>query len=153
MSFRKIITKQGFISHTCKKQASSQERVWAYTEMNSWECGKIWVCTCVLGPQLVIEIIFKFLFLSWRNATKTTYEDKQMLLLCGLSLSTQVNYCNNFIAAPSLVLGLKATIQHLFPFCLVDFGPIVLPRGEVIHAGERRCSLYHREPELETREA
>lgn len=30
----------------------------------------------------------------------------------------------------------KATIQHLFPFCLVALGPVVLPRGDVIHTDE-----------------
>lgn len=52
-----------------------------------------------------------------------------------------MNFCNNFIIASSLVLGFKATVQHIFPFCLVAFGPVVLPRGVVIHADERGGQL------------
>ena len=47
-----------------------------------------------------------------------------------------MNYYNNSITVPSFVLGLKATIQHLFPFCLVAFGPVALPRGDVVHTDE-----------------
>lgn len=48
-----------------------------------------------------------------------------------------MNFCNNFIIASSLVLGFKATVQHIFSFCLVAFGPVVLPGEEVIHTEER----------------
>lgn len=88
------------------------------------------------APSLsVLRIIFNALFLTWGNATKTTCEGKQ-ILLCGFCLFTQVNYCGNFITAPSLVHGFKnnhsAFISILFSSCWA----IVLPRGDVIHASE-----------------
>lgn len=79
-----------------------------------------------------------FFFESWENATKTVRGGKQILPLCGFSLSTQADYCNNFIMAPSLVpLAFKEAIQHVFLFCLVAFKPVVLPKRDVIHTGER----------------
>lgn len=104
------------------------------------------------APSLsVLRIIFNALFLTWGNATKTTCEGKQ-ILLCGFCLFTQVNYCGNFITAPSLVHGFKTTIQHLFPFCLVAVGQLYCPEGMLSTQVKEEGSLCHREPELETRE-
>lgn len=88
------------------------------------------------APSLsVFRIIFNALFLTWGNATKTTCEGKQ-ILLCGFCLFTQVNYCGNFITAPSLVHGFKTTIQHLFPFCLVAVGRLYCPKRMLSNVSE-----------------
>lgn len=63
------------------------------------------------------------------------HRGKQILLFCGFFLSTQANYCNDFMTALSLLLGFHVTVQHLFPFLAV--GPAVLPKVDVIHTGER----------------
>lgn len=109
--------------------------------MNSWESDKIGARTCVWVPAQkfsVTEIIFSaLLFFCFGEMLQklSIHRGKQILLFCGFSLSTQANYCNDFMTALSLLLGFHVTVQHLFPF--LAFGAAVLPRGDVIHTGER----------------
>lgn len=111
--------------------------------MKPQESGKIRACFCVLGPQCngwslkLFLMLFFFFSESWENATETVRGGKQILPLCGFSLSIQ-DYCTNFITAPSLApLAFKETTLHLFLFWLVAFKPVVLPQKDVIHTGER----------------
>lgn len=106
--------------------------------------GETRAYTYVLGPQWVIGMSFNALFLSQENALETTwwYTDTTALWVL---LSIQMNYCNNFITASFLVLVFKATIQYIFAFCLVAFGPVALPGGDVIHASERGGQFIQQE--------
>ena len=111
-----------------------------YEATRVWQDSGLLLC---LGPSvqwLVTEIIFNAFFFfseSWENATETVRGGKQILPLCGFSLSIQ-DYCTNFITAPSLApLAFKETTLYLFLFWLVAFKPVVLPQKDVIHTGER----------------